>query len=206
MRNIFQFLKSTVLGGLVVLVPVVVLCVLVGWAIGVAIKVIVPVFQWLPDQSVGGVSLTVLAAVGSLIGVCFVAGLCAELAVVRHLRSRAEQFALFVPGYALMKDVGASFIGVESSLKTVLVRFEDSWQLGFQMETLTDGRHVIFVPGVPKAMVGTLHIMAADRVQVMTMSVSAALDVLSRLGVGLGKSWPNNTDVLAARSPGAIVS
>ena len=34
------------------------------------------------------------------------------------------------------------------------------------MDTLADGRHVVFVPGVPKALVGTLHIMAADRVQI----------------------------------------
>jgi hypothetical protein len=38
--------------------------------------------------------------------------------------------------------------------------------------------------------VGTLHIFAADRVQMLDMSVSAALDVLSRLGIGLSDAWP----------------
>jgi hypothetical protein len=57
------------------------------------------------------------------------------------------------------------------------------------METLDDGRHVVFVPGVPRALVGTLHIVAADRVQILAMSVSAALDALGRLGVGLRETW-----------------
>jgi hypothetical protein len=67
----------------------------------------------------------------------------------------------------------------------VLVRFEASWQLGFSMEMLTDGRHIDFIPGVPRALVGTLHIISPDRVQIVPLSVSMALDALGRLGVGL---------------------
>jgi hypothetical protein len=47
------------------------------------------------------------------------------------------------------------------------------------------GRHVVFIPGVPKALARTLHIIAPERVQNLTMSVTAALDALGRLGVGL---------------------
>ena len=145
----------------------------------------------MPDKSVGGVSLTMLAALGGLIGVCFLAGLVAETAIIRWAGVRLERLALLVPGYALMKHVGADMIGIQRKhpAKTVLVRFEASWQMGFLMETLPDGRHVVFIPGVPKALVGTLHIVAAERVQFMAISVTAALDALSRLGVGLGETW-----------------
>src|SRR5260370_35367193 len=180
MRGVYQFLRSTLVGGVVVLVPVVVLGAVVGWAVDIALGLILPVFERVPDKSVGGASLAVLAAGGSLIGVCFVAGLIAEMAVIRSIRDRAEQLALFVPGYALMRNVGANLVGIESKhpLTTVLVRFEASWQLGIQMETLTDGRRVVFVPGVPKALGGTLHIIAEDPVPGPAVSVSAALDVL----------------------------
>jgi uncharacterized membrane protein len=196
MRSVYQFLKSTLVGGIVILVPVIVIVAVIGWAVNIALQVIVPVFVWLPDKSVGGVSLTVLAAIGSLIGICFLGGLCAELAVIRGLRDRADQLALFVPGYALMKHVGANLVGIETKhpLRTVLVRFEASWQLGFLMETLADGRHVVFIPGVPKTLVGMLHIIAADRVQVLAMSVTTALDALSRLGVGLVDAWPKESN------------
>lgn len=187
MRGIYRFLKSTMVGGLIVVVPVVALLALVGWAANLALGVIMPLFEWLPDKSVGGVSLTVLAAVGSLVGGCFLIGLFAETAVVRFLGESAERLALSVPGYALMKNVGASLVGLEGKhpVRTVLVQLQTSWQLGFLMETFSDGRHVVFVPGVPRALVGTLHIFPADRVQVLAMSVPAALDTLGRLGVGL---------------------
>jgi uncharacterized membrane protein len=192
MHGIYRFLKSTLLGGLIVLVPLIAIGAVVVWAGDIAIKAILPVFNWLPDQSVGGVSLAVLMAVGTLLASCFLAGLVAETAIVRGLGDRAERLALFIPGYALMKNVGANLVGIEGKrpVKTVLVRFEASCQLGFLMETLADGRHVVFVPGVPSALVGTLHIFAADRVQMLDMSVSAALDVLSRLGIGLSDAWP----------------
>jgi uncharacterized membrane protein len=191
MRGIYRFLKSTTLGGLVVLLPLIALGAVVGWAANIAIRAISPVFEWLPDKSVGGVSLTLMFAVVSLVVGCFVAGLLAETAVLRGLGDRAERLALSIPGYALMKNVGANLVGIEGKhpVQTVLVRFEASCQLGFLMETLNDGRHVVFVPGVPRALVGTLHIVSADRVQVLAMSVTSALDTLGRLGVGLRESW-----------------
>jgi uncharacterized membrane protein len=191
MRGVYRFLKSTIVGGLVVLVPVAVLGGVVAWAVSIFVNAALPMFEWLPDKSVGGVSLTVLAAILSVVVGCFVAGLVAETTVIRRLGHGADHLALFVPGYALMKHVGADMVGIERKqpVKTVLVRFEASWQLGFLMETLADGRHVVFIPGVPRALVGTLHIIGTDRVQVLTMSVSLALDVLSRLGVGLGQAW-----------------
>jgi uncharacterized membrane protein len=192
MRGIYRFLRSTVIGGLVFLLPVVVLGSIVVWAVEAARKAIAPVFEWLPDKSVGGVSLAVVSAVLGVVFACFLAGLFAETAIIRRLGERAERLALSIPGYALMKNVGANLVGIEGKhpAKTALVRFEASWQLGFLMETLADGRYVVFVPGVPRALVGTLHIIAADRVQVLAMSVSGALDVLGRLGVGLRETWP----------------
>ena len=191
MQGMYRFLRSTILGGLVFLVPVVVLGAIVVWAVEAVLKVIAPVYAWLPDKSIGGVSLTLVSAVLGVVVSCFLAGLFAETAIIRRLGERAERLALSVPGYALMKNVGANLVGVEGKhpVRTVLVRFEASWQLAFLMETLGDGRHVVFIPGVPKALVGTLHIVAADRVQVLRMSVSAALDALSRLGVGFAEAW-----------------
>jgi uncharacterized membrane protein len=194
MQAIYRFLKSTIIGGLVVLVPVVVLGAIVAWVVQTAHKAIAPVLEWLPDKSIAGVSLTaVLAVIGLVVG-CFVAGLFAETAIIRRVGERAERLALFVPGYALMKNVGANLIGIEGKhpAKTVLVRFEGSCQLGFLMETLCDGRLVVFIPWVPKALVGTLHILEADRVHILAMSVSAALDGVSRLGVGLRETWPKD--------------
>jgi uncharacterized membrane protein len=197
MQSIYRLLRSTILGGLVFLVPMAVLGAIVVWAVEAVLKVIAPVYAWLPDKSNGGVALTLVSAVLGVVVSCFLAGLFAETAILRRLGERAEWLALSVPGYALMKNVGANLVGIEGKhpANTALVRFEASWQLGFLMETLSDGRHVVFVPGVPRALVGTLHIPTADRVQILAMSVSTALEVLGRLGVGLRETWPKESAI-----------
>ena len=106
MRGIISFLKSTLLGGVVVLLPIVVLLAIGAWAVNLAINGIEPVLEWLPDRSVGGVSLSALAAFGILIAVCFVAGLFAETAILKRVRDGAGRIALFVPGYALPRRRG----------------------------------------------------------------------------------------------------
>src|ERR1700722_9132372 len=165
MRSVYRFLKSTIVGGLVVLVPVTVLGAVIAWVIPMFLKIVVPVFDWLPDKSAGGVSLAVVVALISAVGGCFVVGLIAETALVRRLGTGADKLALFVPGYALMKHVGADVVGIErkNPVKTVLARFEASWQVGFLMESFADGRQLVFVPGVPRALIGTLHILEANR-------------------------------------------
>lgn len=187
MHGLYRFLRSTILGGLVVLLPLIAVVALAIWAIDIALKAVWPVLAWLPDKSVGGISLTLFIAVAGIVGCCFLAGLLAETAILRGLGTRAERLALSIPGYSLMKTVGTNFVGMEGAhtVRTVEVRFEASWQLGFLMETLDDGRYVVFVPGVPRALVGTLHIVAAERVKALNLPVSTALDVLGRLGVGL---------------------
>ena len=190
----YRFLKATIIGGLVVMVPMVALGAILVWATKTALEAIKPVFDHLPDKSFGGVSLALLTTVLTIVGSCFVAGLFAETALIRRLVDRAERLALAVPGYALMKNVGANLIGIEGKhpVRTVLVRGEATFQLGFLMETLVDRHRGVFIPGVPSVLVGTLHIVPADRVRILTMSVTAALDTLGRLGVGLRDSWPKN--------------
>lgn len=193
MHGIYQFLKSTVVGGLVVLVPVVVLGYIVLEAVNISRKALAPVLEWLPVKSVAGVSLGLLLAILFLILACFLAGLLAETTLVRAVISSAERFILSnIPGYALMKNVGEQLVGVEGkqSRRTVLVRFEVSCQLGIQMDTLPDGRCVVFVPGVPHSFSGELHIVHADRVEALDLSIAKTLEALSRLGVGLHEVWP----------------
>ena len=113
MQSAYRFLKATIIGGLVVMVPVVALGAILVWATKTALEAIEPVFDRLPDKSFGGVSLALLSTVLALVGSCFIAGLFAETALIRHLVDRAERLALAVPGYALMKNVGANLIGIE---------------------------------------------------------------------------------------------
>lgn len=195
MQGIYHFLKSTVIGGFVVLIPVVVLGYIVVEAVNIARKILTPLLDWLPVTSVAGVSLGLLLAVAVLILACFLAGLLAETTIARAVVDRVERFILSnIPGYSLMKNVGEQLVGIESknARRTVLARFEASCQLGIQMDTLPDGRCAVFVPSVPHPFSGVLHILPADRVEPLDLPIAKALEAFGRLGVGLHEMWPQS--------------
>jgi uncharacterized membrane protein len=192
MHTILQFLKSTVIGGLLVLAPLGILGVIVVEAVQIGIRVVMPLIEMLPVKSVGGVSLAVMAAVVAIILLCFVAGLLAQMTLTQRLIKSIEGMILSsIPGYALMKNVGENLLGVQGKegRKTVLIRLEHSSLIGFWMEQLPDGRVAVFVPNVPNAMTGALHLVAPERLEWLPVPIGNTLDCLNRLGVGLNREW-----------------
>jgi uncharacterized membrane protein len=199
--GVYQFLKSTVIGGLLVLVPLVVLGVIIVRTGMLVYDQILPLLRMLPLESARATTLAVLLAILSLVAACFLAGLAAQTRLIRRLIDRTEQQILsHIPGYELMKNVGENLAGIEGqdARKTVLARIADSYQLGFLMDTLADGRHLVFIPGVPRVLVGALHILSPGQVQMLAMPVNQTLEALGRLGVGLRESWPaeNNLNLM----------
>jgi uncharacterized membrane protein len=192
MKGFFRFLKSTILGGLLVVVPLAILGAIVAKVVEVIGSVIGPVLALLPVKSVSVVSLSLLIACLVLLLVCFLAGLLAELALTQRVLKSVESLIMSkVPGYTLMKSVGENLLGMEGQQdrQTVLVHFEQTSQLGFLMSTLPDGRLVVFVPDVPHAMSGTLHIVAPERAEHLPLKIADAIHTLGRLGVELGNTW-----------------
>ncbi|QDU30080.1 hypothetical protein ETAA8_51990 [Anatilimnocola aggregata] len=188
--RLIVFLKATIVGGLFVLVPVVLISIVIGQAAQFAYEVVHPLVQWLPVKSVSGVSLSFLIGLIALALLCFLAGLLARTAVSRWFVGTLEQLIVsFVPGYALMKSMGQGWVGVEEKTphQAVLVRFDDVAQLGFVMDTLPDSRHVVFVPDVPNPWSGTLLFVTPDRIEPLAITTKQAIDCLRHLGANTSK-------------------
>ena len=193
-RQFWQFVKATVIGGVFVLAPIVLLVYLVSQAVLMVSTGLRPVIQWLPVTSAGGLTLIGLAVVAGVIAVCFVAGLIAHTTLAKWLVQLIESAILSnLPGYSLMKSMGEGIVGVESatSRKVALVHFVDRSQLGFLMDETPDGRQLVFLPNVPSPWSGTLQIVDAARVEILTMPVREAIEKLQRLGQGMGGNFPH---------------
>ncbi|WP_254509291.1 DUF502 domain-containing protein [Anatilimnocola floriformis] len=190
LRRVINFVKSTVVGGIFVLVPLVLLCVVLGQAATFAYEIIHPVILLMPVHNASTVSLAFAIAILVVVLVCFLAGLLARTAVSQWFVGSLEQVILtFVPGYGLMKSMGQGWVGIrgEEPHQPVLVQFDDSAQIGFLMDTLADGRQVIFVPDVPTPWSGTLVLMAAERISPLPFSTKQAIDCLRQLGANSSK-------------------
>ena len=184
-----QPLRTTLIGGVVLLLPVVVALAVIGQGIALVGKAAAPMIALLPDKSVGGVALATLATVGLLLLLCFGAGLLARAAVGRRLSETFENrlHALY-PRYTVFKGMTQDLAGEGmQGLTPVLVSFDDQQTLAMEVERLADGRVVVFLPGAPDPWSGNVVLVGADRVSAIPAELGALNRTLKGLGRGTGR-------------------
>jgi uncharacterized membrane protein len=186
-KAFLHFLRTTLVGGILFLVPIVVLAVVLGKALSVAHKLVDPIAARLAAKSLVGVHAPTLFAVVLIILFCFIAGLIARTALAQKVIARLEGTVLSnLPGYHFVKSMGEGILGSEtsSSYETVLVRMGEAWQIGFVTERLERGIVSVFIPGAPNPRSGSVRFMAADQIKATDISALAAMKCLKRLGRG----------------------
>jgi uncharacterized membrane protein len=182
-----QFLKTTLIGGIVFLVPLVVLAAIVGQAVAIAYTTLVPLAEYLPVRTVGGVALLTLLAIGAVVMLCFFAGLLARTTLARRGVEWLEQtFLAPIPGYLFMKHMRQNMLGIRPGrqYEPVLARIAGAWQIGFLLARTDDARVAVFVPGAPNAWTGQMYFLAEDGVERLEVEASKALYCIESLGDG----------------------
>jgi uncharacterized membrane protein len=159
MNAIAQFVRTTIVGGLLFLAPLVVLIVILAKAFDYAKKGLNAVVVHVPavsDLSAGVATALAVVLVGLI---CFLAGLLARTVPAQHIVNALESSVLSkIPAYEYLKQESASALGVAEigELPVVFVPMEGGWQLGVQTEALSDGLVSIFVPGAPNPHSGSV--------------------------------------------------
>lgn len=187
MRSIVGYLKATVLGGALVVAPLVVGLVIVGAALRHTATVLRPIAKLIPAEQFAGVLVVDLLAVALLVLLSFIAGL---VIATRPGRAISQQFdSLFLrhlPGFTLVKALtqGMTGLDAEPRMPPALIQFDDCWMLGFVIERQPNSLVVVFVPSAPTPAVGSLYFMAEERVRPLDASLFAAARSIVRYGVG----------------------
>lgn len=186
MHQILRFVRTTLVGGLLYLVPIVVLLAILGKAVQVAHQFSPPVLELVEAAGLGGILTPQVVAVLLLILFCFAAGLFARTVVAKRFSRALESKVLAnLPGYEFIKGVSENLAGVDtgSTHAPVMARIEDAWQIAFVVDRLDDGHLAVYVPGVPVSRSGSLYFMTADRVRPLPVPLKSALQALRHMGV-----------------------
>jgi uncharacterized membrane protein len=187
MRALIVFLRATFVGGILFLLPLVVLTLVLGEAEEIARPIVAPLASEIAMQSMAGIPMATILALGAIVLFCLGAGLFARTRLARRMAEwRESVFLFYIPGYDFFKGVGESLIGYERGRmhQVVLARIEDTWQIGFLTERLDSGHYAVFVPRTPEVWSGALYLVAEDRLQRLDISRVDAMKCLRRLGLG----------------------
>jgi uncharacterized membrane protein len=185
MNSISRFLRTTLTGGILFLLPVVLLTIIFSKAHEVIMKIIKPLDQVLPE-TILGFHGSRLVALLLLIFVCFISGLLFMSPRVKRWIGTLEDSVLsYLPGYTLLKSIAADAVGgeAENKMTPVLVRSEDEWNIGFLVEE-EDGLCTVFLPEAPRHDSGEVKIVRADAVRKIDVSANKLSLSLKSFGKG----------------------
>lgn len=202
MDSIKAFLKTTLVGGLMFLVPLVLVLMVLAQGLKLASKIGAPIARLLPISQMGGIAVATLVSAAILMLVALLAGLAARTVQGRRITHWFEESLLGgLPQYRMVKSLAEGLTQIESGtdMKPVLMRGDEGWMLGYQVEMLPNDWRVIFLPASPTPMSGNVLYVVGWRVQVLEMPMREAMVLVKRLGIGSAAALPGvNLDAVKA--------
>lgn len=186
MNPALRFIRTTVIGGILFLLPLVVLFIIFEKAHALLSVISDPISRKISD-SILGFDGSALISILLLILICFMGGLVFRSKKVKKILQKLEDKVLiFIPGYSLIKSVTADTLGEDVANKLIPVRVADGedWLLGFLIEEAKN-HSTVFLPDAPKYDAGEIRIMPTSSVVKMDIPANKFTKMIRSYGVGV---------------------
>jgi len=189
MKRASEFLKSTLVGGILVILPSAIFLFVLTWIFGVVRKVINPLTTVLITKSpLQGVVADLLVII-LLVMLCFIVGVIVRTRLGKWLYSFLESSILLrVPGYSLIKETVSQFIGKKkspfSSVALAQIFGNDTLVSVFITDEHEDGSYTVFVPTGPNPTSGNIYHLQKKYVHPIDISVEDAMRSIISCGAG----------------------
>lgn len=190
------FLRTTLIGGVIVILPSVILILAFKWLFGVVARTIEPLTNLavdtvpLPERFNEPIATLIVLTV--IILVCFSVGLFVRTRLGQIMYNGFEKGVLSrAPGYRMVKETVAHFIGRKESpfSSVVLVRLfgNDTLVTAFITDRHENGYVTIFAPTAPNPTSGFIYHVPAEYVIPVAVPIEDAMRSVISCGAGSEK-------------------
>jgi uncharacterized membrane protein len=183
MKRLAEFSKTTLIGGVLVILPIYITVLLLVKTVAGVAALVSPVTALVPAV----LQFREVIAVAILILACFLAGLLLRTGPGLRTKNVIERNLLErIPGYAFIRGITARVAGKQEdeTFAVALVELEDALVPAFVVEEHDDGAFTVFVPSVPTPAAGAIYILPKERVHIVDIPFHKALTVISKWGAG----------------------
>lgn len=187
MKSIIKVIKATFLGGILFLVPLVVLLIILEKGYGILKKITLPLVSNLPRVHFLGLAIQEFVGIAIILIICLIAGIIAKTRGAKKLIQKIEDRILsFIPGYSFMKNMNESMIGIESNenLKVILVPTDAGLQFAFLIEEINENNFAVFIPDAPNPRSGSVVFVEKKDITEIGISQKQAMSCIRKLGYG----------------------
>ncbi len=188
MSKLVEFVKTTAIGGLVVIVPFAVLIFALNQVLQTLIALTGSAANALPFATLADTKMVLVVAVVGVIALCFVTGLLLRTRVGAAVKKWLERnIAERIPMYAMIRSLTQRFAGikgVEFAPAEIDLYGSSARVLGFVVETLPNDHCSVFVPVAPAVTIGQIYILPQTNVHPLDAPVSEVVNSITQWGVG----------------------
>ncbi|MBS1518858.1 MAG: hypothetical protein JSS91_12280 [Bacteroidetes bacterium] len=194
MKTVFSFIKTTVYGGILFLIPLTIIIVVLDNIYKKIFKIVSPIAVAVGVEKLGGKIAVILIVVFLLILICFIAGLILKLGFGKKLHNKIEDIALkFIPGYEKLKsetikkvdeNITGKVKNVYDDWNAVIMKFNSEWKIVFIVEESEKGLVTVFEPGSPDFLKGSTKILSDSEIEIIPIDKEKAIRYLKKYGSG----------------------
>ena len=189
MKRIRQFIRTAIIGGLVVILPLSILLFAIKWLFGFVTNAIKPLTDLVVANSPLHGLVADLIVIVVIVVACFLVGLFVRTKLGRILYEKAESGLLVkAPGYKLIKETVNQFLGKKespfSSVALVRIFGNDTKATAFVTDKHEDGSFTVFIPTGPNPTSGQIFHLDAEYVHPVDVSVEDAMRSIISCGAG----------------------
>jgi len=189
MKRLTEFLKTTALGGLFVLLPVLLLYLVLAETLELVVALATPIADLFPEGTFDKITSPVIIALILIVGVSFLVGLGLRLGVARRLGRSIELSVLnHLPMYNVLKSLTLGFTeaGENAAFRPAVLMSQDGCrELAYVVEDHNDGNVTVLLPWAPMAFTGSVKIVNRERIETLDVNLGEFTKVLSHWGVGV---------------------
>jgi uncharacterized membrane protein len=190
----FKFLKSAVVNGLVILIPLVLVFLAIKEIIELMIGVATPIADMFPAGTFDSVKETEILAALLILGVALILGALSKIKAGRTVGRGIEKYTLNkIPMYRMLKSLVGAFLNLENeeSFKPAFIE-NDSGDLEpcYVIEDRGRPRVVVLVPWAPTAFAGSVKLVLREKIQYLPVTLDEFSLALTHMGIGLSKLLP----------------
>jgi uncharacterized membrane protein len=199
MTRMKTFIRTSILGGILVILPVAISFIVFRWLFNMVTDLIAPLSEVVTKQAFLEGLLADIIVIVFLILLCFFVGVMVKTRFGRFIHENLEKRILNIaPGYSWIKETVIQFLGRTDKpfSEVVLVKpYEnDTMMTGFITDRHANGLLTVFVPTGPNPTAGFIFHLESKWVQkVNTPSETAMRSVIS-CGAGTQAFMPNKED------------
>jgi uncharacterized membrane protein len=200
-----EFVKTTLIGGLVAMVPLAVLGLLAATVVPIVIDVAEVLGEFLPFGSMANLLIAAIGGLLLLILICFLAGLALLTGPGDRLRQRVDSLLeRVIPLYGAARRLAERVTGTEGDdfvPVTVDLHGTGARSLGLLIEKVPGGRCAVFIPTAPTAVLGSVFVVDQSRLERINAPMTQVFGTISEWGVGTAKLFPPDAAFAEASGP-----